>query len=125
MISTTFILVGDGSHARLFETDEPKRPWRLVSKHDQAHSHEKTDRPDTHEDRTEHAFARLLAASLETLREQGKLSRLVLAAPAKFLGMLRGELPAPLAALVVASVDKDFTHVADGAIHEHVTVPLG
>ncbi len=125
MISTTYILVGDGSHARLFETDEPTMPWRLVSKFDRAHSREKLDRPDTHEDRDEHAFARQLAANLESLRERGTLARLVVAAPAKFLGQLRGEMAHPLASLVVASVDKDFTHVADGSIHEHIHVPLG
>lgn len=122
MSKATWVLVGDGSHARLFEVDEAARPWRLVRRVDREHSREKTDRADSHEDHGEHEFARHLAAELETGREQGSFTRLVIVAPPKFLGQLRAELAAPLAALVVHTVDKDYTHESDAVLHERVSI---
>jgi len=112
-MTQTWVLVGDGSHARLFEVNEATKAWSLLRRVDREHSREKTDRPDSHEDGGEHAFARQLAAELETGRQGGKFARLVLVASPKFLGQLRGELKAPLAACVVKSHDHDFTQVAD------------
>lgn len=44
MTKRTWILIGDGSHARLFHTDDAANPWQLVRKIDREHSREKTDR---------------------------------------------------------------------------------
>ncbi len=122
-MSQTWILVGDGSHARLFHADPALPAWQLVHTHRREHSHEKTDRADTHEDRGEHDFARKLAAELETGRQAGSFDRVVLVAPPKFLGQLRGELTAPLTALVASSVEHDYTHMTDGELPKHI--PLG
>jgi protein required for attachment to host cells len=46
----------------------------------------------------------------------------VLVAPPKFLGQLRAELHAPLAALVVKSVDSDYTHMPQGDLAKHVAI---
>ena len=116
----TWILVGDGSHARLFQSDDPALPWQLVRTLDREHSREKT--ADSHEDRGEHGFARKLVGELETGRQQGTFERLVLVAPPKFLGQLRGELSAPLAACVVKSVDADYTHMTDVDVRKHVDI---
>lgn len=54
-------------------------------------------------------FAQMLAERLHRARAAGAFQSLVLVAPPKFLGLLREELDAPTARLVVGSVDKDLT----------------
>jgi protein required for attachment to host cells len=93
-----------------------------VKKIDREHSREKTDRNDSHGDHGEQGFARQLGEELETAREKSMFARLVLVASPKFLGQLRGELPAPLAACVVKSVDSDYTHMAQGELAKHVDI---
>jgi protein required for attachment to host cells len=115
-----WILVGDGSHARVFQTDDASQPWQLLRRIDREHSREKTDRNDSHGDQGELGFARQLVQELETGRERGAFKRLVLVAPPKFLGQLRAELAAPLAACVVKSVDSDYTHMAPAELLKHV-----
>ena len=122
LMTKTWILIGDGSHARIFEADDAEHPWQLVRKIDREHSREKTDRNDSHGDHGEQGFARQLVGELETGREKSKFARLVLVASPKFLGQLRGELPAPLAACVVKSVDSDYTHMAQGELVKHVDI---
>jgi protein required for attachment to host cells len=117
-MTQTWILVGDGSHARLFHSDGVTEPWSLVRKVDREHSREKT--ADSHEDRGEHAFARQLVGELETARQSGTFAELVLVAPPKFLGQLRGELGAPLATCVVNSFDADYTHMSQTELMKHI-----
>jgi len=119
-MTQTWILVGDGSHARLFQAQEPSLPWKMLRRIDREHSREKTDRAESHEDRGEHDFARHLVGELETARQSGTFQKLVLVAPPKFLGQLRAELQAPLQACVVNSVDKDYTRMADDEVAKHV-----
>lgn len=121
-MTSTWILVADGSHARLFHSTSPQQPWQLVQKLDREHSREKTDRVESHEDRGEHDFARLVAAELETKRQSDGLERLVLVATPKFLGQLRGELGASLATCVIRSKDVDYTHIADDELPKHIDI---
>lgn len=121
-MNQTWILIGDGSHARLFQTADAAQPWQMLRRLDREHSREKTDRAESHEDRGEHDFARLVVGELEKARQQGTFSRLVLVAPPKFLGQLRGELPAPLEACVVKSLDKDYTHMDQAELPQHVAI---
>ena len=121
-MSPTWILVADGSHARLFQAPGNNQPWQLAEKLDREHSREKTDRAESHEDRGEHGFARQLVAALETKRQAGGFERLVIVAPPKFLGQLRGELPAPLATCVVRSQDADYTGMNTDELLKHVDI---
>ncbi len=121
-MTQTWILVADGSNARLFQTMDHDQPWRLARKLDREHSREKTDRSDSHEDRGEHDFARLVAGELETQRQAGDFARLVLVAPPKFLGQLRGELKGPLEACVVRSQSAEYTHMSDAELVKHVDI---
>ncbi len=121
-MTQTWILVADGSNARLFQTVDNDQPWRLARKLDREHSREKTDRSDSHEDRGEHDFARLLVAELETQRQTGDFTRLVLVAPPKFLGQLRGELKAPLEACVIRSQSAEYTQMSDAELVKHVDI---
>ncbi len=121
-MTQTWILVADGSHARLFQTVGNDQPWRLARKLDREHSREKTDRSDSREDRGEHDFARLLAGELETQRQAGGFERLVIVAPPVFLGQLRGELKAPLETCVVRSQDADYTKMSEAELVTHVDI---
>jgi protein required for attachment to host cells len=121
-MTQTWVLVADGSHARLFQAPGHDKPWQLDTKLEREHSREKTDRAEVHEDRGEHAFARRLAAELETKRQGGGFERLVLVATPKFLGQLRGELTAPLATCVVRSKDVDYTRMSDTELAAHVDI---
>ncbi len=121
-MTQTWILVADGSHARLFQTVDNAQPWRLARKLDREHSREKTDRSDSREDRGEHDFARLIAGELETQRQAGDFERLVIVAPPVFLGQLRGELKAPLETCVVRSQSADYTKMSDAELVKHVDI---
>ena len=120
LMTQTWILVGDGSHARFFQTADASHPWQLVQKMDREHSREKTDRNDSHGDLGEQGFARQLVGELEKNRELGTFTRLVLVASPKFLGQLRAELGKPLAACVVNSIDADYTHMPASELPQHV-----
>ena len=115
------VLIGDGSHARLFRIDA-SQAWKLEQKFDREHSREKTSRDDSREDRGEHGFAQQLVAELETGRQKGDFEQLVIVAPPKFLGQLRAELGAPLAACVVKTHAHDYTHMAEAELAERVTL---
>ncbi|MEJ7599376.1 MAG: host attachment family protein [Kofleriaceae bacterium] len=121
-MTQTWILVADGSHARLFQAPGNNQPWQLAKKLDREHSREKTDRAESHEDRGEHDFARLVAGELETRRQGGGFERLVIAAPPKFLGQLRGELGAPLATCVIRSHDADYTNMGPDELLKHIDI---
>ncbi len=118
----TWIVIGDGSHARLFQAHDAARPWELLRTVDREHSREKTDRADSHEDHGEHEFARHLVGELETGRQGGKFARLVLVAPPTFLGQLRAELSPSLTTCVVKSLDKDYTKMSETELHTHVDI---
>ena len=64
-MSQTWILVADGSNARLFDAPGNNAPWVLAKTLKREHSREKTNLAEVHEDRGEHDFARLLAAELD------------------------------------------------------------
>ena len=121
-MTQTWILVADGSNARLFQTVDVDQPWRLDRKLGREHSRENTHRSDSHEDRGEHEFARLVVSELETQRQAGDFTRLVLVAPPKFLGQLRGELKGPLEACVVRSQSAEYTHMSDAELVKHVDI---
>lgn len=121
-MTQTWILVADGSNARLFQTVDNDQPWRLARTLDREHSREKTDRSDSHEDRGEHDFARLIVGELETQRHAGDFARLVIVAPPKFLGQLRGELKGPLEACVVRSQSAEYTQMSDAELVKHVDI---
>jgi protein required for attachment to host cells len=122
-MNQTWIVIGDGSHARLFQaTTDVAQPWLLLRTIDRENSREKTNRADSHEDRGEHDFARHLVAELEAGRQSGTFARLVLVAPPAFLGQLRGELSPSLTTCVVKSFDKDYTKMSATELPTHIDI---
>ena len=139
---TTWILVADGSQARLFSNDGPghgvelvsdavlrgrnlpgreimsDRPGRTFDSAGQGR-HAKEPRTDPREVE-KRRFADQLAAMLEDELNQGKFDRLVLVAPPKALGQLRDELSKSLRARVSAELTKDLTHLPQQELQEHL-----
>jgi protein required for attachment to host cells len=128
---TTWILVGDASRARVFALDKEDGPWQLVEEIDhppgrarvselvsdragrQRQSSVRTPPLASHTDAAEqesHRFAERLGHLLQKGYDERRFAGLVLVAPPRFLGYLRGVLRDPVTRQVVASLDKDYTH---------------
>ncbi len=126
-----WILVADGSRARLFSAAKRGEPWQLIEQFEHAASRERTadispvergtqkqsmghGRPAMearHSPRdVEHMhFAQQLADKLADGLKHNAYAGLVLAAPPKFLGLLKGTLDTQTSKCVTATVDKDYT----------------
>jgi protein required for attachment to host cells len=128
-----WVLVADRTRARIFSYDagQPKSLTEVADMvHPESAQHERdvvSDKPssfigsghtrhrgveqtDFHH-RTATEFAHQIEAALEQGRAQNRFGRLVIAAPALMLGVLREELHAPLRQLVAAELTKDYTHL--------------
>ena len=120
----TWALVCDASRARVFGFGKIVEPWTLVEDlsnpvgrartsslvedkagHMGPGSQPRSDPTSVEEER----FARRLGELLECGFDEHQYGNLVLVAPPRFLGLLRGSLSAPVARRVTASVDKDLT----------------
>jgi protein required for attachment to host cells len=132
----TWIMVADSARARLFEIgvkdgqlfevggyanpEAQIKPSelahdRLPRTHESASTvrHAKEPHTDPH-DKTAQKFARGLAEILEQGRTAHNYTRLLLVAPARFLGQLRHELGDQVSKLVAKSISKDYSR-ADAA----------
>jgi protein required for attachment to host cells len=65
-------------------------------------------------------FAKRVAGMLDAEADKGAFDRLILVAPPRTLGDLRGALAAPTRAKVTGEIDKDLTHLADHALPAHL-----
>jgi protein required for attachment to host cells len=141
-METTWILVADRAGATLFKSHgrrtqleriaqipnprgrlkagqvDADRPGRAFDRHGagrHAHSTEHSV-----PDHIETEFVTQLVDQLEQGRLRSAFDCLVLIAPAKMLGKLRGELPEPLRKLLVGSVAKDLAHSDEHAVREQL-----
>jgi protein required for attachment to host cells len=71
-------------------------------------------------DLEEHRFARRVAAAMETLVHDRKVSALVVVAPARTLAELRQAFHADVKSRIVAEIDKDLTKHPVGEIEKHL-----
>ncbi len=123
----TRIVVADNSRARIFSSyphfselceqeDFVHEAARLLNQElvadaagksvDQHGSLDPATSAKTHE---EEVFVKALAKHLKELHNRDHYKKLVLVAPPKFLGLLRGELHSTLDKLVIKTIDKDLT----------------
>jgi protein required for attachment to host cells len=139
--TTTWILVCDASRARLFAVDG-HGPWTLVdtilhpasqlkgadlAADRPGRSHQRTSEgrsamephTDPREVEAEH-FAGELAARLYEGHGKNAYRDVVLVAPPRFLGLLRGAIDEQVAKQVRGSVDKDLTKIAARDLPEHL-----
>ncbi len=140
--SITWIVVADGARARVFrsegwgsglepvessESEAATRPTRALGTDRPGRVHESADvarhamapRVDWH--RFEKArFANEIAAMLVRGRKAGAFDRLVMVAPPKTLGDLRGALDKETRNSISAELDKDLTHVPPTELRKHI-----
>jgi protein required for attachment to host cells len=143
--TTTWILIADGAHARIFanrgpgngielvegKIDADHRPTheivadRLGRTHESvgATRHAIAAEHDPHRE-LKHTFAVKLAHMLDQRRAEHAYDRLVLVAPPKTLGDLREALPSSVRALVRAELDKDLTKTPVAELPGHLTALL-
>lgn len=138
---TTYIVVADAARARIFTRDA----LTLVEQDSLLHSASRlhagdlvTDRgSDVHESTSnssrssggestartheELVFAKEVADRLYRARTDNRMEKLILVAPARFLGQLRDKLDAPTAKLVIHSLTKDLTKASLEGIQEAVS----
>ncbi|MGD9854908.1 MAG: host attachment protein [Planctomycetaceae bacterium] len=141
-----WILVADRARARLFRSDWPAlAEWTEIESmvHPEGAAHQRdveSDRPgrfgvtggpihpgEPETDFKQHTaieFAGQVIDELERGKNANSYGRLVIVAPALFLGVLRERLPRPLAKLVVAEIEKNLTRQETKSIGKHVREAL-
>ncbi|MDJ0522729.1 MAG: host attachment protein [Planctomycetota bacterium] len=145
-MATTWIVVAESSRARILRTDSAHEPLKEIETldHPEARMHEQeltsdvsgrrfaTAGPKRHgmsdpvRWKDEHAgrFAREVGRHLEQARTKQAFDRLILAAPPKFLGLLRDELAPGTEAVVAHEFDKNWLHDDPQAIRSHLPAYL-
>lgn len=129
-MNTTWVLVADASEARLFETEKIGASLHCIKEFSHPESREKgsdlaSDRPGHYQSKgtghgafAEHTdpkdyeaerFASELANALEKGRTDNEYKKLVLVAAPHFHGLLNTHMNEHTRALVVNSIQKDFT----------------
>jgi len=141
-MSGTWILVAESSRAKLYRADNRKSPISEIEalENPAGRLHEGdlvSDRPGSDggsvgqgrrvlDDKTtarqqEHiSFAKQLAERLNAARTEGEFSRLVLAAPPAFLGLLRDNLGKEVMDMVYAQVDKNLVQQPAEALRAYM-----
>lgn len=138
----TWILIADGTRARIAINDGPgrgvrpaldmefhgvnaanrvimsDRPGRTFDSAGQGrHAMEPRTDPQTHEQRS---FLHDVAAYLDKAAQRGEFDRLVVVAPPKALGSLRAALSENVQSKVTGELNKDLTHVPIHDLAEHL-----
>ncbi len=142
----TWILVADGSRARLYAnsgpgtgleaiTDQELKGLNLPSREimadrpgrsfDSAGSgrHAMEPRSDARDIEKER-FTRSLAELLDRERGEGKYERLVIVAPPRELGRLRAALPPAVQKCVTAELNKDLVQLGNKELTEHLAAVM-
>ncbi|GAB2717575.1 host attachment protein [Halomonas garicola] len=138
---TTYIVVADAARARIFTRDALKlaEQENLVNAEGRLHEGDLvTDSPgaSVHEsasstarssdegsalDNAREVFAKQVADRLYTARIDNSMDKLIIVAPAKFLGLLREKLDASTQKLVIHTLTKNFSKAAVEEIQEAVS----
>lgn len=140
-METTWILVADSAHSRIFSTLDGRVIKEVADQsHPQSRQHESelvTDRPGRsfdsagqgrhamepdqhpHEQEAE-TFAVELAHTLEQGRNQQRFQKLLLIAPPEFLGRLRRHLSKPTAQTVAGHIDKNLVELGASELQPYV-----
>jgi protein required for attachment to host cells len=135
----TWIVVADGAHARVFEEKHPLAALQELSEeemaqrgsdrpqtpqggtvHERAGSGRHSGHDDSPKEEAEHRFLKRLADHLDHAAHAKAFDKLVLVAPPKALGLLRGELSAAVTKLVEVSDPHDRVKESAGDLHKHL-----
>lgn len=141
---TTWFVVADGAHLRLFESGPEARPWRLVHEDSDDEARKRgrelargaaprgrggsgarfsIEFDDLHA-REEARFVETIAASLNEASLRGEFDQLVLALPPKALGELRKKLSPDITSKVTAALDKDLIKLSEHELLEYFKTNL-
>jgi protein required for attachment to host cells len=129
----TWILVADGAFARVFLSEGPDEPLKLLQDLEHPQSRFKgqdlyTDKPRMEpytlpKDQEAGIFARQVASMLDLSLSRNEYDQLVLVAPPPFLGPLRKELSKQVQARVVDEIAKDFVSLKQHELQERLVIP--
>ncbi|MBA3237455.1 MAG: host attachment protein [Parachlamydiaceae bacterium] len=111
----TFVHPESRLHARDLVSDRPGRSFESASFARSA-LESRTNPKDVEEDK----FARQISEHLHMAHQDGKFSRLYIAAGPRFLGLLRQFMTPTTAQLLTAEIDKDITHMPPLDIRKHL-----
>jgi protein required for attachment to host cells len=121
-MTTTWILVANSRHARLFANHGPNKGLELVQEcaaeelltnRPQGGRQAKRGEPPRLEAR---GFAHRLAGDLHRGRSRGRFGRAIIVAPPAFMGLINAELDGPTAQMVSERLDKDYTRSGHDAL---------
>jgi protein required for attachment to host cells len=135
-VYTSWVLVCDRGHARIFAVEEGEKNWTLVhnienpegrlrareidsdkpgrTQESSAFGRRSSKEPHTDPTETEaQRFAEELSELLDRGLTEGAYSRLLVAAPPHFLGILRAHLSEQVEKRLTYSIDHDYTWVND------------
>ncbi len=140
-MKSTWILVADNTHARIFTADTPSSaleeiegfthtegrlhdremttdlPGRIKSLDGSGHAFEQPTDPKKHEAGN---FARRITQHLEAAHNANKFEQLLLVAEPSFLGLLRNNLPEHIKKYVCFELDKNITTQSTADIRKHL-----
>jgi protein required for attachment to host cells len=141
---TTYVLVIDGGQAKVFRNDGPGRgletvadmAWQREGGHHardlgrdrpgrgfakaSAHARHAYDPKEKLNRADERAFFSRVVAAMEVAQHQRKFDRLVVVAPPRVLGEIRGLLPEALGRAVLGEVKRDLVHAPLEDVTKHV-----
>lgn len=142
MPETTWILIADGTRARVFEHHRSLRSFELVFEDDRPELRDSagmrdSDRPGrihesvgqvrhamqphtTPDERNREEFSRDLIERMRLGANEHRFSQLLLVAPPAMLGALRSHLDEGLRERVIAELDKDLTRIPAHELPEHL-----
>ncbi|MFO1034999.1 MAG: host attachment protein [Hyphomicrobiales bacterium] len=133
----TWIVVADGGHARILlntHRDAGVSELPLVNAHDPrlashhgelaAGVHHAAAHKPSPEMRGEEHFLSTLAATVQTGVARKECEELVLVAPSKAMGVLRGALSKDVHKHIIAEVVHDYTHQTNDFVWKHVKEKL-
>ena len=124
-MNTVWVLVCDAGRARFFEINGDNPTWNLVSEtlHEGG-----TPTGGAMKDTEKSQFAHALGKTLDEAMRTSRFAHWVLVAPPHFVGLVKKELTSQLEKHLMATVDKDFAHLAVSDIserlHDTVRIPL-
>jgi protein required for attachment to host cells len=140
-MKSTWILVADNVHARIFTTDTPSSalqeiedlthtegrlhdreittdlPGRIKNTDGSGHAFEQPTDPKKHE---ADSFAHRIAKHLEAALNANKFEQLLIIAEPSFLGLLRNCLPELVKHHICFELDKNFTTLSAVEIRKHL-----
>lgn len=145
-MQNSWVLVANGSQARLFNLDGPKKSFTLIKEFEHPESRMKTDKLSS--DRSGHfmnsstqgsgsfqeptdpktyeleRFALELTKTLDEGRAANKFEKVVLVASPHFLGLLKQNMSDQLSKAVSHTIQKDYTAVNDRDMLDQIKVHM-